>query len=338
MVREGGHEYIRNKVLRNLLSGERDLIARGQPLRAQFVSKNYSFIDGGPIEDGLQRIILKPNRKSDGIVNGSIWLDTEANALVRVEGRLLKSPSFWIRDVDVTWKYARVDGHDLPVEMISAGRVRIFGRSTFKMNYDYVSIEGRAVTDEMKAVLRAPLHVAPGWRWYAFCKSVHREHEGTAHRANSGTRVRTAVRMGRDLGHRLGRRAVSSEWCRASIRLRRLPIAPSAGSRPAAPTRTRPVGWKRGRSFVPASRLTFEVVDEGGSEYVRNKILRGMLVSEQELVANGKPLRAALDAKNYELEDGGTTEDGLQRVSLKAARKSEGIVNGACSSSPRPVT
>jgi hypothetical protein len=157
VVREGGHEYIRNKVLRNLLSGERDLIARGQPLRAQFVSKNYSFIDGGPIEDGLQRIILKPNRKSDGIVNGSIWLDTEANALVRVEGRLLKSPSFWIRDVDVTWKYARVDGHDLPVEMISAGRVRIFGRSTFKMNYDYVSIEGRAVTDEMKAVLRAPV-------------------------------------------------------------------------------------------------------------------------------------------------------------------------------------
>ena len=111
-----------------------------------------------PTDDGLQRIILKPNRKSDGIVNGSMWLDAEANALVRIEGRLLKSPSFWLRDVDVTWKYARVGGHDLPVEMISSGRVRIFGRSTFKMNYDYVSIEGRAVSDEMKAVLRTRLH------------------------------------------------------------------------------------------------------------------------------------------------------------------------------------
>jgi hypothetical protein len=45
-------------------------------------------------------------------------------------------------------------GHDLPVEMISSGRVRIFGRSTFKMIYDYVSIDGRPITDEMKASFR----------------------------------------------------------------------------------------------------------------------------------------------------------------------------------------
>ena len=158
VVREGGHEYVRNKVLRNLLSSEQELLARGHPLRAQFVSKNYSFADGGTTETGLQRIILKANRKSDGVVNGSMWLDPEAGTLVRIEGRLLKSPSFWLRDVDVTWRYASVAGHDLPVEMVSSGRVRILGRSTFKMNYDYVEIEGRAVSDEMKAVLRTPLH------------------------------------------------------------------------------------------------------------------------------------------------------------------------------------
>ena len=154
VVREGGHEYVRNKVLRGLLSSEQDLITRGYPLRAQFVAKNYSFSDGGATEGGLQRILLKPNRKSDGIVNGSLLLDTEAGALVRIEGRLLKSPSFWLRDVDVTWKYANMAGHDLPVEMISSGRVRIFGRSTFKMIYDYVSIDGRPITDEMKAAFR----------------------------------------------------------------------------------------------------------------------------------------------------------------------------------------
>lgn len=153
--REGGHEYVRNKVLRNLLNSEQDLIARGHPLRAQFVPKNYSFTDGGTA-DGLQRIILKPNRKSDGIVNGSLWVDAETGALVRIEGRLMKSPSFWLRDVDVTWKYANVDGHDLPIEMISSGRVRIFGRSSFKMTYDYVSIDGRAVSAEMKSMLRSP--------------------------------------------------------------------------------------------------------------------------------------------------------------------------------------
>ena len=154
VVREGGHEYVRNKVLRNLLSSEQDLIARGMPLRALLVAKNYEFSDGGVTESGLQRVVLKPVRKSDGIVNGSLLMDPAAGALVRLEGRLLKSPSFWLRDVDVTWKYVNLAGHDLPVEMISAGRVRLFGRSTFRMAYEYVTIDGRPISDSMKATLR----------------------------------------------------------------------------------------------------------------------------------------------------------------------------------------
>ncbi len=154
VVREGGHEYVRNKVLRNLLSSEQDLIARGQPLRAPFVARNYALQDGGITEHGLQRVVLTPARKSDGIVNGSLLLEPEAGSLVRLEGRLLKSPSFWIRDVDVRWKYASHGGHDLPIEMISSGRVRLFGRSTFKMIYDYETIDGRPLSEGMKAVLR----------------------------------------------------------------------------------------------------------------------------------------------------------------------------------------
>lgn len=151
---EGGHEYVRNKVLRDLLRNEQDLLARGQPLRAPMVAKNYEFSDGGATESGLRRIALKGTRKSHGILNGSLLLDPATGSLVRLEGRLLKSPSFWLRDVDVTWKYARLGDHDLPVEMTSAGRVRLFGRSTFKMRYDYVSIDGRPISEEMKATLR----------------------------------------------------------------------------------------------------------------------------------------------------------------------------------------
>jgi hypothetical protein len=154
VVREGGHEYVRNKVLRNLLSSEQDLITRGVPLRALLVPKNYDFGDGGVTESGLHRVVLKPVRKSDGIINGTLLMDPAAGSLVRLEGRLLKSPSFWVRDVDVTWKYVNLGGHDLPVEMISSGRVRLFGRSTFKMAYEYVTIDGRPISEDMKATLR----------------------------------------------------------------------------------------------------------------------------------------------------------------------------------------
>jgi hypothetical protein len=142
VVREGGHEYVRTKVLRNLLTNEQELIARGQPLRAALVATNYQFEDGGISDEGLQRVTLKAARKSDGIVNGTLFLAPDDAYVARIEGRLVKSPSFWARDVDVVWKYARLGGHVLPVEMTSNARIRMFGRSTFKMLYDYVSIAG----------------------------------------------------------------------------------------------------------------------------------------------------------------------------------------------------
>ena len=58
----------------------------------------------------------------------------------------MKSPSFWLRDVDVTYKYAHVGDRVVPVEMTSTGRVRMFGRSNFRMVYDYESIDGRPTT------------------------------------------------------------------------------------------------------------------------------------------------------------------------------------------------
>ena len=153
IVDEGGSDYIRNKVLRGMLSTEKDLIAAGKRLRASLESKNYEFEDGGYTDSGLQRILLKPVKQSDGLVNGSIVLD-KSGAVTRLQGRLVKSPSFWLRDVDVSWKFAHVGGHVVPVEMTSSGRVRMFGRSSFRMVYDYVSVDGRPTGTGLKAALR----------------------------------------------------------------------------------------------------------------------------------------------------------------------------------------
>ena len=154
VVREGGSEYVRDKILRHMLEGEQDLIAAGKRLRASLEAKNYEFEDGGMTETGLQRILLKPVKKSDGLVNGSVFVDPTTGFVTKIQGRLVKSPSFWVRDVDVTWKFACVGGHIVPVEMTSTGRVRMFGRSNFRMTYDYVSIDGRPANGGLKASLR----------------------------------------------------------------------------------------------------------------------------------------------------------------------------------------
>ena len=86
-------------------------------------------------------------------MDGSVLLD-KSGFVTRIDGRLVKSPSFWLRDVDVSWKFAHVGGHVVPVEMTSSGRVRMFGRSSFKMIYDYESIDGRPTANSLKASLR----------------------------------------------------------------------------------------------------------------------------------------------------------------------------------------
>jgi hypothetical protein len=59
--------------------------------------------------------------------------------------------------VDVTWRFASINGHLVPIEMSSTGRVRMFGRSNFKMTYDYASIGGQPLNARaLKASLEEP--------------------------------------------------------------------------------------------------------------------------------------------------------------------------------------
>jgi hypothetical protein len=154
VVGEGGHEYVRDKILRKMLLNEQQLIARGFPLRAALDAENYTFEDGGITGEGLQRVVLKAARKFDGVVNGAVFISPDAGYVTRIEGRLVKSPSFWVKDVDVTWQYEQIEGHVLPVQMTSTGRVRMIGQSTFRMSYDYVSIQGQPRAGRLNAGLQ----------------------------------------------------------------------------------------------------------------------------------------------------------------------------------------
>ena len=153
VLREGGYDYVRNKILRKLLNSEQELIAGGKPLRAQIVSRNYTIEDGGVTDAGLVRLLLHPARKSDGIIRGTALLEPDSGAIVRMEGRLAKSPSFWVRDVDVVWKFQRIGGEMMPTELSSSARVVFYGRQPFKMTYEYEQVDGRIINHALRASL-----------------------------------------------------------------------------------------------------------------------------------------------------------------------------------------
>ena len=155
IVREGGYDYVRNKILRGVLKGEADLVANGQPLRAPLVARNYEIADGGVTESGLMRLLLHPARKSEGIVRGSALVEPDGGgAVVRIEGRLVKSPSFWVRDVDVTWKFTRFGDAIVPTQLASSARVVFYGRQPFRMTYDSEMVDGRRVPSTIRAALQ----------------------------------------------------------------------------------------------------------------------------------------------------------------------------------------
>src|SRR5262245_8812861 len=96
---EGGSGLIRSKVLRAVLDAEREAIARGETSRSSIDRTNYTFQPQGMDDDGLAIVRLTPLRKDRVLVAGSMFLNASEGNLVRLQGRLAKSPSFWVHDV-----------------------------------------------------------------------------------------------------------------------------------------------------------------------------------------------------------------------------------------------
>jgi hypothetical protein len=145
VVDEGGSGYIRAKVLRAALEGEQKIWANRAPQRASFTHENYTFDEEEAAPDGLASVGVKPRRRDMLLVEGTIFVQPGDGDLARIEGRLSKTPSFWTRRVDVVRRYERQAGVRVPVSIESVAHVLIAGRSTFKMTYEYETINGHHV-------------------------------------------------------------------------------------------------------------------------------------------------------------------------------------------------
>jgi hypothetical protein len=153
VLSEGGSEYIRNKVLRAALQREQDLVAKRQKEHAPATPEASPCAEPEPDESGLLRVPIGGSKKDgDSLVVGHMFLQPATGDLVRVAGRLAKNPSFWVSQVDVEWTYAKVMKDTvLPVSLYSIAKVRMFGLSTFRMTYDYLSVDGHPVVSASRA-------------------------------------------------------------------------------------------------------------------------------------------------------------------------------------------
>ncbi len=138
IVGEGGDAGIRNRVLRKVLENEVELTAPGRSSRVAISEANYAIA-----RDAARPVLyLSPRRQEPTLIDGVAHLDARGR-LRTLEGRLAKSPSFWVRSITVRRTYQTVGGHALPVLVESLADVKLAGPCQFSMWIDYTSVDGR---------------------------------------------------------------------------------------------------------------------------------------------------------------------------------------------------
>ncbi len=146
VMAEGGSSVIRSRVLRAVLDGEREFIAQGETARSALDLANYAFQPNGVDDQGLANILLSPKRKERVLVSGTMFLRPSDGNLVRLQGWLAKSPSFWVKNVQIVRSYKRIVGVVVPVSLESSAQVRMLGPASLRMTYQYSHIDGRHVS------------------------------------------------------------------------------------------------------------------------------------------------------------------------------------------------
>ena len=117
IIAQGGSERIQRRVLKPVLEAEKENAAREEWRKGTLSHANYEFDFGGRTADGMLKMQLNPRRRDSRLVNGAALLTAASGDLVRVEGRLSKSPSFWVKWVQVSRSYSPIGGAMMPVAL-----------------------------------------------------------------------------------------------------------------------------------------------------------------------------------------------------------------------------
>jgi hypothetical protein len=136
-----GDAFVKNNVITRILQSEVDYVTRDNAAQTALTVANYKFSYKGDQElDGrtVKIFRVKPRRKWAGLFKGLIYLDSSTGSLVRSQGTIVKSPSFFVRDIEFVQDYAEIGGYTLPVRLHTTARVRFLGRTvvdTFHRQY-----------------------------------------------------------------------------------------------------------------------------------------------------------------------------------------------------------
>jgi len=147
LVSQSGSHLLLDHVLSKLLKTEQD--ASRDRTGSALTPANYTFtllrteMDG---ERPTYVLTVEPKQRRSLLYRGTIWVDAQDYAVVRIEAEPAKNPSFWIRDTQIDHVYEKTGDFWLPQSNRSETKVRLGGKAILTIDYsDYRFVRPEAL-------------------------------------------------------------------------------------------------------------------------------------------------------------------------------------------------
>lgn len=139
---ESGSVLVRHLALNPLIASEIEAAAGKEHHDSAIVPANYSLKLMGEQQVGPYHCFVThaiPKRKDKYLFEGTVWIDDQDYAVVRIDGHPAKKLSFWIERADFIRRYQKIGSFWLPQRDETFVQVRLYGKKVLTIGHqDYV--------------------------------------------------------------------------------------------------------------------------------------------------------------------------------------------------------
>jgi hypothetical protein len=143
-VRFEGDKSVKSDIIARYLAAETQAQSADDSSLA-ITPANYRFRfkgRSGVEENQIYIFQLTPRRKQVGLFKGELWIDAASCLPVRELGRLVKTPSIFLKRVEFVREYYIRGGVAVPLQIASTVETRLVGRAEVTVHYRNVELAG----------------------------------------------------------------------------------------------------------------------------------------------------------------------------------------------------
>jgi hypothetical protein len=160
-----GDGFVKSNVIFRLLQSEAEHVKKDQPGDTAITRANYKFsYKGTQVVNGRVAHVfqVKPRQKRAGLFRGTVYIDAYTAGMVRAEGRVVKSPSLFIRSIDFVQDYAQVGDFNLIAHIHSVADTRLIGRAVVDITHNDYQV--RTMTEVVAQAHSTPRVITASYR------------------------------------------------------------------------------------------------------------------------------------------------------------------------------